>query len=429
MAQSCTLCPEATKVHCGKQTSDGLTPGTGSHYRLLSPAIILVLCNHAFPLYSCFKLVIFGPQLKCSLSSWFFFPLFCSSLLSSRSDMMVFVVLMWGKAFLFVLPNEHTVVAHQGRRVVLGVEPAPSVIGQEAGKHTHTSESPVRLKTVSFWRERKQFVEIWALSRRFSLDEPTMLHLQDIVPFALCCKHISDPSLVFIHGTSLTKQSYKNQSWWSCTLVFWPLVVPFSRSHNSEMKSAFTKPLHFPAPQWRWCICNCTCDEYQSFCRWVLHAHNSEAYGTYRRHHILLRASPCIQHAINMLTLTQQSWEHFSDACVCYIHVMRPVCTMNAGEGPGGIRFLQERLPADNGAHSVWVRGSFLWPTHTHRFFLHWRLSLCPPPQASSSHWQWLVELGGCCMNNRGEAEKEGGSERCKLTHRSSPGARWGIHV
>lgn len=27
------------------------------------------------------------------------------------------------------------------------------------------------------------------------------------------------------------------------------------------------------------------------------------------------------------------------------------------------------------------------------------------------------------CMNNRGEAEKERGSQTCKLTHRSSPGA------
>lgn len=120
MAQSCTLWPEATKVRCGKQTSDGLTPGTGSHYRLLCPEQYHSCCatmnfhpsctcviqpwvaggllDHEFLFKNCFKLVILVPQIKCSLSSWFFSP-FCSLLLSSRRDIIVFVVLMWGESF------------------------------------------------------------------------------------------------------------------------------------------------------------------------------------------------------------------------------------------------------------------------------------------------------------------------------------------
>lgn len=37
---------------------------------------------------------------------------------------------------------------------------------------------------------------------------------------------------------------------------------------------------------------------------------------------ISLKASPCIQDAITMLMLTQQLWEHISEACVCYTCVL-----------------------------------------------------------------------------------------------------------
>lgn len=188
------------------------------------------------------------------------------------------------------------------------------------------------------------------------------------------------------------------------------MLLPFSHSHNSEQVSAYTKPLHFPAPQWCCFICNFICNEYQLFCRWLRsHVHNSEAYGTYRGHNTLLRASPCIQDAITMLMLTQQLWEHFfrnnlpQHVCVtrvCYIHVMRTcvhACVDHQRSAPGGIRYFQQCLPADNGAHSVWVSGSFLWPTHTHRFSLP-SFSMSTPSSLflSLNSLRWLVELGGC---------------------------------
>lgn len=196
---------------------------------------------------------------------------------------------------------------------------------------------------MSLGGERKQFVEIWTLSQRFFLDEPTTLHLHDIVRFVVHCegcfdKHIHYISLLFTQSCHLVNQTIiSNQSLCSCTLLFWILMLPFSHSHNSEIVSSYTKPLHFPAPQWCWSICNCTCDEYQLFCRWVLHSHvhNSVAYGARRRHNILLRVSPCIEDAITMLMLTQHCGSIFQkqlpSACVCYTCVLHTcnedICT------------------------------------------------------------------------------------------------------
>lgn len=121
----------------------------------------------------------------------------------------------------------------------LGVKPAPAVIGQEAGKHSHTltlkvaSESPVRLMIMSLGGERKRFVEIWTLSRRFFLDEPTTLRLHDIVWFVVRCegcfdKHIYYISLLFIQSCHLVNRTIiSNQSLCSCTLLSWTLMYLF----------------------------------------------------------------------------------------------------------------------------------------------------------------------------------------------------------
>lgn len=97
--------------------------------------------------------------------------------------------------------------------------------------------------------------------------------------------------------------------------------------------------------------------------------------------------------------------QHVCVTRACYIRVMRTcvhACVQHQGSAPGGIRYLQECLPADNGAHSVWVSGSFWWSahTHTHWCFLNCQVSPCPPPPPKSlpliDSLRWLVELGGC---------------------------------
>lgn len=130
------------------------------------PAAIIGCCLQSNNIHSvqpcisfknCFKLVIFVPQINCSLSSWLF-PPFCSLLLSSRSDIVVFVLLWGGKRFcLFFLLNTQLLLIRAGGWCWESNLPHLWLDKKQVNTLTlkGTSESPVRLRISRLWDVRE----------------------------------------------------------------------------------------------------------------------------------------------------------------------------------------------------------------------------------------------------------------------------------
>lgn len=120
------------------------------------PAAIIGCCLQSNNIHSvqpcisfknCLKLVIVVPQINCSLSSWLF-PPFGSLLLSSRSDIIVFVLLWGGKPFcLFFFLNTQLLLIRAGGWCWESNLPHLWLDKKQVNTLTlkGTSESPVRL--------------------------------------------------------------------------------------------------------------------------------------------------------------------------------------------------------------------------------------------------------------------------------------------